>query len=349
MKTPWFLIIIVALITQACTKIPGSGDRKGPIQDPDSMDFALDGLDSVPQLKELKIDMNQFTKKVMNVPYTENGGSSNQVLDIIYPSETIGPYKVIVVFHSGGWYSGDKQAESIAPLVEVINQGYALVSVNYRLSTKARWPAQLHDAKAAIRFLRANMDIYRLDTEEIVVWGVQAGAHLALMLAATNEMPEFEDLNMGNSTFSSEVNGVVSWYGITELSTLTAFSTPMANRLMGFNVKNSPERALSASPIRYVTNQFPPVLLIHGTEDSIAPYQQSVKFLHQVNLKTGDLRAELVTFEGGVHNDPMIRSSVNVLNNLDFVDNIYYKKANPYRTAAVLDVKLDFNSDAETN
>lgn len=335
----------VLLLLSACTKIPGSGDRKGPIQDPDSMEYDAGTFDSVPVMKEFLLDMDQFGKKVMNVPYVDNAVSARQHLDILYPEETIGPYKVVVVFHSGGWYSGDKQGESIAPIVEVINQGYALVSVNYRYSSEARWPAQLHDAKAAIRFLRANMDTYRLDTEKVVVWGIQSGAHLGLMLAATNDLPEYEDLTQGNIGLSSRVDGVVAWAPFTDLTSLSSASFPMANRLMGFNVKTSGEKALKASPIHYVTNQFPPVLLVHGTADSIAPYQQSVKLLHKINLETGDLRAELVTFEDGIHNDPMLRTSVNVLNNLDFVDKIYYKKVNPYRTSAVMDIKLNFNAE----
>jgi len=313
----------ILLLTASCTRIPGSGDRKGPIQDPDSMEYDAGAFDSVPVLKEFQLDMDQFAKKVMNVPYVDKAVSVRQQLDIVYPEETIGPYKVVVVLHSGGWYSGDKQAESIAPIVEVINQGYALVSVNYRLSSEARWPAQLHDVKAAIRFLRANMDTYRLDTEKVVVWGIQAGAHLGLMLAATNDLPEHEDLTQGNPGLSSRVDGVVAWSPFTDLTTLSSASFPMANRLMGFNVKSARDRALTASPLNFVTNQFPPALLVHGTADSIAPYQQSVKLLHKINLETGDLRAELVTFEEGIHNDPMLRTSVNVLNNLDFEDKIY--------------------------
>lgn len=343
MKCVTVVVVAIVLVVAGCTKIPGSGDRKGPIQDPDSMDFETGILDSLPELREFQIDMEQFSKKVMNVPYVDDAVSLKQQLDIIYPAETIGPYKVVVVFHSGGWYSGDKQSESIAPVVEVINQGYALVSVNYRLSSEAKWPAPLHDAKAAIRFLRANMDTYRLDTEKIVVWGIQSGAHLGLMLAATNDMPDFEDLTQGNPGFSSRVDGVIAWSPFTDFTSLSSFSYPMANRLIGRNVKNARERALAASPIHYVTKQFPPVLLVHGTADSIAPYQQSVSLLHKINLETGDLRAELVTFEEGIHNDPMMRTSVNVLNNLDFADKIYYKKINPYRTSAVMDIKLNFN------
>jgi len=86
---------------------------------------------------------------------------------------------------------------------------------------------------------------------------------------------------------------------------------------------------------------------VHGTADSIVPYQQALDLVHKVNLLTGDLRAELTTYEDGIHGDPLIRSSVNVLNNLDFADNIYYKEKNPYRTSVVKDIKVVFNLNDE--
>lgn len=341
---PVYLCLFVLVVVSSCTKIPGSGDNKGPIIDPDSLEFEYIESDSISVGNELKIDMEQFLKKVTNVPYASDVLNEHQQLDIIYPEETIGPYKVIVVFHGGGWTSGDKQSESVAPIFEVINQGYAIISVNHRLSRNARWPAQLHDAKAAIRFIRENADMYRLDAEKIVVWGVSSGGHLAMMLGATNDQPQFEDLTMGSADFSSFVDGVISWYGVSDLATLSAEGMPLANRLMGFNVKNAPEKTIESSPYHLVTEKYPPLLLVHGTEDQIFPYQQSVDMLHRVNLKTGDLRAELVTFEEAGHADPMMRTSVNVLNNLDFADKIYYKEVNPYRTTVVKDIKLDFDA-----
>jgi acetyl esterase/lipase len=307
------------------------------------MSFDTLVVDSMFAVNEFKIDMDQFAKKVVNLPYTTDLTNERQRLDIIYPEETIGPYKVIVLLHGGGWMSGDKQSESIAPIFEAFNQGYAVVSVNYRLSGEARWPAQIFDVKAAIRFLRENADTYRLDADQIVVWGVDAGGHLALMLAATNNQIDYEELSMGSSGASSAVDGVIAWYAPTELLALPPVIVPVANRLLGFSIHNSPDRARLASPLDMATADFPPVLLVHGTSDSIVYYQQAVDLVHKVNVLTGDLRAELTTFEEGIHGDPMIRSSVNVLNNLDFADKIYYKEKNPYRTLVVKDIKVVFN------
>ncbi|OJX91638.1 MAG: hypothetical protein BGP01_02080 [Paludibacter sp. 47-17] len=327
--------------------MPGSGDKNRSISDPDSLAFDTLVVDSMFAGSAFTLDMVQFAKKVVNLPYTTDMTNERQRLDIIYPEETIGPYKVIVVLHGGGWMTGDKQSEAIAPIFEVINQGYAVVSVNYRLSGEARWPAPIYDVKTAIRFLRENADTYRLDAEKIVVWGVDAGGHLALMLAATNNQIDYEDLSMGSSEASSNVDGVIAWYAPTELLALPAAVIPMANRLMGFSVQKSPDRAKLASPLEMATADFPPMLLVHGTADSIVPYQQALDLVHKVNLLTGDLRAELTTYEDGIHGDPLIRSSVNVLNNLDFADNIYYKEKNPYRTSVVKDIKVVFNLNDE--
>lgn len=339
--------ILVAIVAISCTKVPGSGSAGELYGEPDSLAFDTTLVDSMFAGSILRLDMEQFTKKVMNIPYTKDALSSRQQLDIIYPEETIGPYKVIVLIHGGGWLSGDKQSETMAPLFEVLNQGYAVVSVNYRLSGDARWPAQLYDVKTAIRFLRENADTYRLDVAEIVVWGVDAGGHLALMLAATNDLPDYELPEMGSADYSSSVNGVIAWYAPTNLPSLPDKMLPMTNRLMGFNVTSNIDKVKLASPLTLASDSFPPVLLVHGTSDSIVPYQQSVDLLHRVNVLTGDLRAELVTFEDARHADPLIRNSVNVLNNLDFADKIYYTDKNPYRTTDVKNIRIDFGADDE--
>ena len=342
MKLIYYSILLV-LFTVSCTRVPGTSSSGESAGAPDSLAYDTTMVDSMFSGSELKLDMEQFTKKVMNIPYTSDALSKRQKLDIVYPEETIGPYKVIVLIHGGGWLSGDKQSEAIAPLFEALNQGYAVVSVNYRLSGDARWPAQLYDLKAAIRFLRENADTYRLESEKIVVWGVDAGGHLALMLAATNNLPDYEQTEMGSPDYSSHVDGVIAWYAPTDLLNLPQRLMPMANRLMGFNLQSNPDAVKLASPLTLASDSFPPLLLVHGTNDSIVPYRQSLDLLHKVNVLTGDLRAELVTLEDGIHGDPSIRTSVNVLNNLDFADKIYYKEKNPYRTSDVKDIRIDFN------
>ncbi len=291
------------------------------------------------QGRESSVDMAQFTKTALDIPYagTEN---KRQMLDIVYPGVSKPPYKVIVLFHGGAWMSGDKQSESLSPIFEATTQGYAVVSVNYRLSDEVKWPMPLYDAKAAIRFLRANGKKYELDTKNIVVWGLSAGGHIAEMLAATNGQPEFEDPSMGNKNASSSVQGVVSWYGVSDISSLTDAGSVPANLIMGFDVRREKYKAREASPIELVTKNFPPILLVHGTDDEFVPYRQSMDMMMKVSDVTGKSIAEMNTFKGAVHGDPMIKSPDNVINNLTFVDNILWGGKNPNRNTDYKEIKL---------
>jgi len=292
------------------------------------------------QGKERPIDMTQFAKTVLDIPYAGNE-NPRQTLDIVYPRAAQPPYKTIVLFHGGGWTLGSKRSETIAPIFHATNQGYALVSVNYRLSSEVTWPAPLHDAKAAIRFLRTNAGKYQLDAKKIVVWGAASGGHIAQMLGATNNRPAFEDLSMGNENASSAVQGVVAWYGVSDISRLTDIGTSPANTIMGFDVRFGVDKTRDASPIELVTAQYPPILLVHGTNDQIVPYRQSVDMLEKVNEATGKQTARLKTFEGESHGGPAIKTRESVAEDLNFVDSILFDGKNPYRNDTFWgDIKL---------
>jgi len=198
----------------------------------------------------------------------------------------------------------------------------------------------LYDAKAVIRFIRANSNKYKLDTKKLVVWGGSAGGHIAEMLAATNNEPAFEDLSMGNKKSSSAVQGVVSWYGVADLSTLSKAGAPAADKIMGFDVLANKERTRYADPIDLVTKDFPPILLVHGTYDKTVPYQQSVEMQKKVNEVTRKNTAELITFYGAAHGDAIIKTNENIARYLNFVDKILYDGKNPYRSQNYIKIKI---------
>ena len=283
------------------------------------------------------IDMSQFKETRLNIPYA---GTDNvrQTLDIVYPSRGQAPYKTIVLIHGGGWLIGNKETESIASVFQATTQGYAIVSINYRLSNEVRWPEPLHDAKAAIRFIRANAEQYRLDTEKLVAWGESAGGHIGEMLGATNGRPEFEDPAMGNPNISSAVQGIVAWYPISDVGGLTDTGTLPADAIMGYDVRANKEKNHDANPIDLVTKDFPPLLLVHGTTDAIVPYQQSLDMQKKVKEQTG-IEPHLLTFLGAAHGDARIKSTENVIINLRFVDKILYGGKNPYRNTNFIIIK----------
>lgn len=329
-KTAFIFLVIIAFL-HSCRN--GSGKRSEEVSgDRQTESVRESGSDALPAegREASSIDMSLFPTAVLNARYIADDNINHQ-LDIIYPFYGRPPYKTIVLFHGGFWMSGDKQSETVAQVLQATTQGYAVVSVNYRLAGEVTWPGPLYDAKAAIRFLRANSGKYRLDTEKIIVWGLSSGAHLAAMLAATNDLREYEDLTMGNPDMSSSVQGLISWYGVSDITTLSDAATKAANMIMGFDVRSGDKRASEASPLNLVTKKFPPALLVHGTADEIVPYSQSVEMQKKINETTGVNIAELKSFEGAGHNDPDINTAENVSDNLNFADRILFDGENPNR------------------
>ena len=139
--------------------------------------------------------------------------SPAQKLDIYLPDEGDGPFPVICEFHGGAWMFGDKRDNQQEPMLRGLKKGYAVICVNYRLSGEAIFPSQIHDCKAAIRFIRKNAQRFMLNGEKIGVWGASAGAHLVSLLGTSVGVKALEDLSMGNPDVNSAVQAVVDWCG----------------------------------------------------------------------------------------------------------------------------------------
>ncbi len=284
-----------------------------------------------PEPAQLAVDLDQFWKVDRDIAYTRTNNPRQQ-LDIIYPFEGEPPYRFIVNFHGGNWNSGSRDSALSAAMYWAVYEGYALVNVGYRFSNEAHWPAQLYDAKAAIRFLRAHADQYNLDGRNIVAWGSSAGGHLAQMLAATNDDPTMEDLTMGYAEASSAMQGVVSWSGVSDVTTLAPLGRSSADRLMGYPAYES-RLAREASPIAHVTREFPPILLIHGTNNDVVPFEQSARMALKVNSVTGRAQSRLKLIINGRHSADT-ETARNVADSLDFVDGILFpEEPNPHRSA----------------
>jgi len=235
-------------------------------------------------------------------------------LDIYVPQEGSGPFPAIIWIHGGGWISGSKED---CQGKELSRYGYAVACVGYRLSTEAKFPAQIHDIKAAIRWLRANSDRYNIDPERIGVFGPSAGGHLAALAGSGGNAPGLEG-NVGVSGYSSMVQAVADWYGPTDFLAPEVIglggkvdmnnSDPeyynmnekyAASFLIGTPVENSTEKARAANPITYVDQDDPPFLLMHGTSDTTVPYNQSI-LLYQA-LNGSGIEVEFIPVIGGGH------------------------------------------------
>jgi acetyl esterase/lipase len=245
----------------------------------------------------------------LDVPYAATGNPRHR-LDLYLPRQRAREaLAVVVFFHGGGWQDGDKSSEAGRLLPFLRTGEYAAVAADYRLSGEATWPAQIHDCKAAIRWVRANAAKYGLDADRIGVWGASAGAHLALLIGLGADAPELEGQLGLHRDVSSRVAGVVSFFAPTEL--LAEIGQPSdidraspdapEARLVGGPLRENEARAREASPTTYASSGDAPVLSVHGTADRTVPYDQAVRL--DAALRKAGVPSYFVTIEGGGHGD----------------------------------------------
>ena len=217
-----------------------------------------------------------------DVQYGEGGGVP-LFLDIIRPAApSEQPRPAIVYVHGGGWWEGDRSYGYI-PNLMLAKLGFFTITISYRLSQIAPYPAQIHDVKAAIRFLRANAEAFGIDPGRIGVWGHSAGGHLSAMAGLHADIPELEG-ESGSPGYSSKVQAVVP------MSPPTDFTVEWRDRegnlfeesrlgpitqLLGGPTAKKPELARLASPAALVAPGDAPSLILHGTMDDIVPFRQA--------------------------------------------------------------------------
>ncbi|MBN2022603.1 MAG: alpha/beta hydrolase [Pirellulales bacterium] len=226
-------------------------------------------------------------------------GERSLKLDLVLPKKPSDkPRPVIVFIHGGGWQAGDK-SHGVALVARFAASGdYVGASVGYRLSGEAIWPAQIHDCKAAIRWLAANSERLGIDPKRIGVWGISAGGHLVNMLGTTGDEPSLEG-DCGSPDAPSRVACVVAFCGPSDLRHLGGAAGNPVEQLLGGPAREKREAAKSASPVVWASQGDPPFLLVHGTEDPLVPIAQAEK-LHAA-LKAAGVDATLFEVEGAGH------------------------------------------------
>jgi acetyl esterase/lipase len=210
---------------------------------------------------------------------------------------------LIVWVHGGAWRSGSKKD---MPLGKLVADGYAVASADYRLSTQAKFPAQIYDLKAAIRFLRGHGSEWNLPTSKILVAGDSAGGHLAALLGVSNGNKDLEG-DLGNDRGqSSDVQGIISFYGGANLTTILKQSTPHGltvrvpalELLLGGQPEDVPVLARLASPVFHVDRRDPPLLLLHGDQDPQMPVNQALELWSAYQKAKGPVQLEIVPGAG---------------------------------------------------
>ena len=249
---------------------------------------------------------SQPPQVIRDIPYARAGEQSLK-LDLHLPSGKMRS-PLIVWVHGGAWRSGSKKD---VPITKLIGDGYAIASVDYRLSTEAKFPAQVHDIKAALRFLRGHGNEWNLPSKKIVIAGDSAGAHLAALVGVSNGNNELEGAIGNDPKESSDVQGIISFYGAANLTTILKQSTPHGlsvrvpalDLLLGDQPTNVLALARLASPVFHVDAHDPPLLLLHGDQDPQMPINQSLELLGAYQKVKAPVQFEVV--HGAAHGGAM--------------------------------------------
>lgn len=249
------------------------------------------------------------TTVLRNIEYARVDGE-RLLLDVLRPASTE-PAPVVLFVHGGGWKNGDKKSghKQAGWLVE---HGFAVVTINYRLTDVAIWPAQIEDCYEAVRWIRRNADRHHFDADHIAAWGTSAGGHLAALLGTRN-CPQEESV-------SSQVQAVCDWFGPSDLMTMppnnvgngrTAADVARSNgaKLLGVTVREDAEKAHDASALYSVSADDCPFLIMHGSEDPGVPLDQSTR-LHE-RLQQHGVSSQLHVVAGAGHGGSLFQSPEN--------------------------------------
>lgn len=298
-------------------------DWNGPIiQGPPSGEGMLGKGPSRENVKTKFIDLAYATK------------SERQKLDLYLPNSGNKPYPLIIHIHGGAFFGGNKYDEQLFPMFSGLDKGYAVASVNYRLSPEAKWPAQINDVKAAIKYLKANADKYNIDPNKIILWGGSAGGHLSALAGVSPTVKELEDPSLGNSDVIPSVAAVVDWFGPIDFLAMDEqwkiigidgekHSTPdsFESFLMREQITKVPELLKTSNPENYITKDAPVFFIQHGTADKIIPALQGKNFADKLTAVIGEERVYFEYLEGANHGheEKMFSTKENVDKIFEFI------------------------------
>ncbi len=259
--------------------------------------------------------------------------SPAQKLDIYLPETGKGPFPVIVSIHGGAFMIGDKGDIQVRPMLEGLKRGYAVVSINYRMSGEAIFPKDINDVKAAIRWIKANAAKYDLNAKKVAVWGGSAGGNLAALAGTSGGVKELEDLSLGYPEQSSSVQAVVDWFGpINFLEMDSQFQVSKKgipnhgeadspeSKILGKQISLIPDLVMVSDPETYIRSDNPPFFIEHGKEDQLVPTEQSINFAEKLNKVLGKEKVTLILLEGTRHGGPQFETPENLNKVFAFLD-----------------------------
>jgi acetyl esterase/lipase len=241
---------------------------------------------------------------VRDLEYGRANGHA-MLLDLYLPQKSGDkPLPLIIWIHGGAWMAGSKNEPS--PALRFLKDGYAVAHVGYRLSQEAIFPAQIHDCKAAVRWLRSKARQYNLDSNRFIAWGASAGGHLVALLGTSGGVAELEG-TVNDLKESSRVQAVIDWFGPADFLRIgdmpsdiqhNASDSP-ESKLIGGALLDNKDKAAKASPVTYVSTNSPPFLIMHGDRDRTVPFNQSE--LLYAALKKAGVDVSFVPVKGAGH------------------------------------------------
>ena len=253
-----------------------------------------------------KVDVH-CSQKIADVDYAGDGQVYHK-LDIYLPKVEKAAYPVVIHIYGSAWYSNN--SKGMADLGTIVNalldEGYAVVCPNHRSSQDAKFPAQIHDIKGVIRFVRAHAAEYKFDPSFVAVSGFSSGGHLASLAATSGNQKELEGNVGGNLKFSSSVDAACDWSGPVDLNYMSCgaqddtWNHGPEEAVMGFPFKGNEEAFKFLNATTYIGPDDPPVCIFHGTADNVVPSCQAPHFYGLlIDARVDDSELHLV--EGGGH------------------------------------------------
>lgn len=271
----------------------------------------------------LKFDLGHMNTDLYPGRIADVVYSDGLKLDLYYPEHINDKNPLVISIFGGGWISGFKTDKFVPPMIQPINEGFIVAVPDYTLSLDAPFPQSVIDIKKCIAFLRSHSDLYKIDTNNITLWGESAGAHLALEAGLVEN--SYFDLAL-----DTRVKNIIAMYAPSNPLTINAqaeklgiLDTARSDKDTVFGIymgKNyDDERQMNlASPIKQINDHMPNIILEHGTKDALVPYLQSVEFFNKAKEKYPDSHVTLSIYDGLQHTDPFFftKEHVHYLMNL---------------------------------
>jgi acetyl esterase/lipase len=259
--------------------------------------------------------------------------SAAQKLDLYIPATGSGPFPVVIMVHGGGFMMGDKaDGAGLTGVDQLLTAGYAVASINYRLSGEAKYPAQINDAKAAVRYLRANAAKYNLNPDKFGAWGASAGGNLVALLGTTCGVAELEGAELGNADQSSCVQAVVDWFGPVDFLKMdeqfAGTSCPQSHdaadspesQLVGAAIQTVPDLVKTTNPMNYIDTSDAPFLIQHGSADCNIPPVQGKNLADALGAAIGADKVTYTLIDGAGHGGAQFTTEANLKVVVDFLN-----------------------------